>query len=374
MPLTIFHTSDLHLGMKFAGYEGAVRDALVEARFNCLYRLVQIANERKCNLFVVAGDLFERTDVLKGDILRTVQMLAGFEGHLVAILPGNHDYAAPDGSGLWATFREKGGDNLLILDQRHPVDLMDYGMDAVLYPCHCTAKHSAENATSWIRDQVIIAGRKHHIGIAHGSIEGVSPDFNADYYPMDRAALETGRVPLWLLGHTHIRYPTTPPGRGDRIFYAGTPEPDGFDCCHPGSAWIHELADDGTRNSTPLATGEYLFRHDFVALAGAADVDNIKTRYSDEACRKLLLKLRLAGRVPAEVIAQLSEVRREVERLVFWLKIDDTGVTRHITNDDIDAAFTTDSFPHRLLRKLVKVDDDSDALQEAHRLIQEVKA
>jgi DNA repair exonuclease SbcCD nuclease subunit len=373
MPLTIFHTSDLHLGMKFAGYEGSVREALVEARFNCLFRLVRNANERKCDLFVVAGDLFERTDVAKKDIVRAVQALAGFEGHLVAVLPGNHDFAAPDGMGLWATVREMGGDNLLVLDKRQPVDLTHYGMDAVLYPCHCTSKHASEDATSWVRDQNIDAGRKHHIGIAHGSIEGVSPDFNADYYPIDREALKSCRVPLWLLGHTHVRYPINPPGRDDRIFYAGTPEPDGFDCDHRGSAWIHELADDGTRVSEPLTTGEYRFRHDEVPLAKASDLADLASRYADESNRKLLLKLKLSGRVPTEVLEQLPEVRRLVERLVIWLKFDDADVTRQITAHDIDATFTTGSFPHRLLKKLAETDADSEALQEAHRLIMEAR-
>ena len=45
MPIPkIFHTSDIHLGMKFASYEGEVQEKLVEARFECLSRLVSAAN------------------------------------------------------------------------------------------------------------------------------------------------------------------------------------------------------------------------------------------------------------------------------------------------------------------------------------------
>ncbi len=45
MPLKILHTSDIHLGMKFASYDGEVQEKLVEARFECLARLVSAANE-----------------------------------------------------------------------------------------------------------------------------------------------------------------------------------------------------------------------------------------------------------------------------------------------------------------------------------------
>ena len=70
MPLKILHTSDLHLGMKFASYDGEVQEKLVEARFECLSRLVAAANDNGCDLLVVAGDLFDRVTVAKRDIVR----------------------------------------------------------------------------------------------------------------------------------------------------------------------------------------------------------------------------------------------------------------------------------------------------------------
>lgn len=372
MTLKIFHTSDLHLGMKFAGYEGEVRDALVEARFQCLARLVRIANEQKCDLFVVAGDLFERVDVAKKDVVRAAQALSQFEGHLVTVLPGNHDYVSPDDSGLWGTFREQGRDNLLALLKRQPLDLTDYGMDAVLYPCPCTAKHSSENATDWVNDERINSDKRHHIGIAHGSLEGISPDFEDAYYSMTRQALESAPVRIWMLGHTHIRYPDKP-GTQDRIFYGGTPEPDGFDCDHRGVAWIHQMGDDGSVRSTPMTTGAYYFRHDDIGVERAEDADTIVKRYAAEENRKLLLKLKLMGRVPDDVYAQISWIQQQVEKLVFWLKVDTSQVVRRITERDINATFTEGSFPHRLLRALARDEKDFEALQEAHRLIMEVK-
>ena len=100
MALSVFLTSDLHLGMKFAGYPEAPQAALVEARFACLSRMVEEAGRRRCDLLVVAGDLFDRISVTRHDIQRAAETLRSFPGKLVAVLPGNHDYLGPgDSSG-----------------------------------------------------------------------------------------------------------------------------------------------------------------------------------------------------------------------------------------------------------------------------------
>ena len=51
MALKVLHTSDLHIGKKFAGYDHGVQEALAE-----------------------------------------------FEGQLIAVLPGSHDHLSPNGS------------------------------------------------------------------------------------------------------------------------------------------------------------------------------------------------------------------------------------------------------------------------------------
>ena len=89
--MRIFLTSDVHLGMKFAGYPG-VQEGLVEARFNALKRCVDIAKEEACGLFVVGGDLFDRVSVAKGDIQRAASILAEFHGRLVAVLRESHEF------------------------------------------------------------------------------------------------------------------------------------------------------------------------------------------------------------------------------------------------------------------------------------------
>ena len=123
MALKIMLTSDVHLGMKFAGYPEVQAD-LCEARFQALERIVTIANEEQCDLLAVAGDLFHRNTAAKGDVLKAAKILSGFQGPLAAVLPGNHDFIAAE-SDLWNRFRENAGDNVLVLTDKkvYPLEL-----------------------------------------------------------------------------------------------------------------------------------------------------------------------------------------------------------------------------------------------------------
>ncbi|HUX12756.1 MAG TPA: metallophosphoesterase, partial [Spirochaetia bacterium] len=150
----IMHTADLHLGMKFSAYP-EVREELAAARFTTLESIVAIANSEKCSILVVAGDLFDRPAVAAADVQKAGQALARFEGDVALVLPGNHDFAAPD-SELWTRFRKVSGDRTLVLDRPEAVDLRHYGPSAAVYPAPCTARRSSINNIGWINPAVRI--------------------------------------------------------------------------------------------------------------------------------------------------------------------------------------------------------------------------
>ncbi|MEX1013936.1 MAG: metallophosphoesterase, partial [Candidatus Paceibacterota bacterium] len=179
MPFKLFQTSDLHLGLRFKNHPEA-SETLSQTRYDTLEKLVVMANENKADILAIAGDLFDRTSMKVSDIQRAVQAINKFEGNVALVLPGNHDYITED-SQLWDRFKKEAGENVLVLDEKKPVDLSEYDLNAVVWPAPCHAKHSAENAVGWVKEEEKDPD-KIHIGIAHGSIEGVSPDFNQQYF------------------------------------------------------------------------------------------------------------------------------------------------------------------------------------------------
>jgi DNA repair exonuclease SbcCD nuclease subunit len=362
--LNILATSDLHLGMKFAGLPD-VQAELAEARFACLGRLVAAANERRADLLLVAGDLFHRVTVAKRDVLRAAQVLRAFEGRLAAVLPGNHDHLSPGQDPLWPMFREACGDRVLVLDESRPYPLAHYDLDACLYPGPCRMVHSPTNAIGWVRSTGRDAGSRHHMGVAHGSLAGVSPDLDQSYYPMREAELAGAGLDLWVLGHTHLRYPERP-GRASRVFFPGTPEPDGYDCAHAGTAWLLRLDGDDVA-AEPLETGTHRFVHEELASAASADLAALVSRHAGPEAARKVLKVRLSGRIAREDRPALAETERELRARVLHLDWADDGLRERIDRGAIDAEYAAGSFPHRLLSSLL---DDPEALEIAHETLE----
>jgi exonuclease SbcD len=406
MSLRVFLTADLHLGMKFAQYPAA-HAALEEERFLCLERIVAEAATRRCDLLVIAGDLFHRVSMSKRDTERAAQALRAFPGKCVAVLPGNHDYYSSDDR-LWPWFRDKSGDSILFLDQQRPYSLRGYEIDACMYPGPCLSIHSAASAVGWVRDAARDETFSHRIGIAHGSLEGVSPDFNESYFPMKAADLLSYGMDAWFLGHTHARYPERP-SRQDRIYYPGTPAPDGFDCTHAGSAWLIELGDNKEVSAQPVSTGGIRFVDRTLEVKGGEDLAALEEAYGvlaervrpsgragtpalaygvlaervlpydgpDQsaeyggAAKKTLLRLRLTGRVTREILSRIGPLRARMAERLMHLELRTEDLQEEITREAIDREYSVGSFPHSLLSQLAE-EGEPEALRIAHELLQEL--
>lgn len=373
MTLKILHTADLHIGLKFMrGYDPDVREKLIEARFDTLKRLVKIANEEKCDLFVIAGDLFDSTRISKKDVLRVANIINGFDGQVV-ILPGNHDHVQTESRGLWDMFSEGIRENTLLLFEPKYVEVEVSDYKVGLYPGPCISKHSKKNTIGWIKKKRKAEDVDLHIGVAHGSLEGVSPDFDQAYYPMTEEDLNSAGLDLWLMGHTHIRIPKKMRGKGGGIFFASTPEPDGFDCQHEGFAWIFEAENRDTIKYRAVRTGRYRFLTMEEEVSADGDLEALKERFSELEEDKFLVKLRVTGRLPKDPYAERSAVWDEIRDTVLYLDVDDIDLLQRITREDIDREFTDGSFPHKLLTEIAE-DDNPLSLQIAYELVNEVRS
>ena len=85
------------------------------------------------------------------------------------------------------------------------------------------------------------------------------------------------------------------------------------------------------------------------------------------------MKLKLTGRLDRDLFDQLGALHDQLRACVEHLEFDNTGVLKAVRQQDIDAEFTQESFPHRLLSELAGPDGDPLALQLAYETIQEVR-
>ncbi|MEO2035594.1 MAG: DNA repair exonuclease [Planctomycetaceae bacterium] len=371
----IFHTADVHVGLKFTrGYPESLQKSLVNERVGVVAKMADLANQERCQLFVIAGDLFDHLHVSKKVIRQTAEALRRFHG-VVAVLPGNHDYKSDADNLIWPDFKDGLGEGHLILDRCVPYDLEPLGLPVVLLPGVCTAKHSKENAVGWIKEATAnLPESKLKIGVAHGSLAGLSPDFTGDFYPMQQSELTQMDVDVWLLGHTHIRFPDRNEGREERVFYPSTPEPDGFDCGHAGHALVIDIHEDRTCEYCSVQTGRFRF-HDMhkTGIDSKLKLTQLKKEIEELPEGEHLIKSKLQGRLDGEALEQLRTLESELRQLVSYLEFNAEEVLREVRQKDLDAEFTEGSFPHQFLSELAHDESDHFALQMAYDLVREAR-
>ena len=88
---------------------------------------------------------------------------------------------------------------------------------------------------------------------------------------------------------------------------------------------------------------------------------------------KHLVKLKLQGRLDGELFDQVMALRNTLQNCVRYLEVDSSELLRVVEQADVDAEFTENSFPHRLLSALAQSAEDLPALQIAYDLVKEAK-
>jgi DNA repair protein SbcD/Mre11 len=368
MSVKLFHTADIHIGLPFTKHK-SVKAELEAARYQTLENMVKTANDSGCQLFVIAGDLFDTTTVPNYAVTRTAEILRKFEGGHLLVMPGNHDYKDFGQDSNWAVFQNQNIKNLLFLENNQVEELQVNGIKVIVYAAPCDKKHSSENKLSWIK--------KHpkdknafNLGIAHGALETLSPDFEQKYFPMQLSELRNTEIDLWLLGHTHISYPVKP-DRTDKIFMPGTPEPDGFDCAHEGTAWLFEIQESKKVSATRLSTGSLRFRTIEINLNTEKDLEKMKADCATFMNKQTLVKITVQGRISQQTRAQWQEFRDQLNQKTLLCIINESGLIEMITRELVESEYAEGSFPMTLLKDFL--DKDPGTLQKAYDLLQGAK-
>lgn len=374
--LKIFLTGDNHIGLKYANHPQ--REGLQALRISAFEAMVGCANQEGCDLFVIAGDLFERIrGIAKRDIKALVNILTRFHG-TVAILPGNHDYYGPDVP-VWQDVRAAlaDADNILLLTEFVPCPLTLGEKQVVLYPALCQSLHSApgENNLGWIRETEIPQDGAWHIGIAHGAVDGETIDREGAYFKMTRAELESIAVDAWLIGHTHVPFPRDlgedyrPEGK---IFNAGTHVQTDVNCATEGQCFLIEIDDDKQIRAKKFVSGNVRFLRKEISLT-AGNMEAILNRELAGVDQNTVVDLILKGAVTPEEYDASREILEEALSPFLEGTYHDTELTKQITRELVEAEFPETSVSAQLLTRLLDEPKEAQLLYELLGTLKEGK-
>lgn len=326
-------TGDNHFGRKFQGETISISSELKQIRLDAFKNAVQKANDEKCDLFIVTGDMFDKptlgtvgstAEEGKQLIEKVAKILKGFDG-TVLVLPGNHDFQDGD-SDLWNEFKAVMSNNTIVLDKfdSRSLDLIN-GTPVVVYPAYCHKEQSNENNLKKIKDlDKIITKDTINIGIAHGTIEGWSKDEGeGQYFKMSTDELKSIPVDVWFIGHAHVARPEglseDEYKSNNKIFNAGTHQQTDINNNTKGYGFIVEIEKKGEVAEVKAKmhhTGIVHF-HTLEVNVKPDDDDALKKALLkelsayDDVKDKTIIKCKFSGMVRSEEFERKSEIYAE---------------------------------------------------------------
>ena len=372
--IKVFVTGDNHIGINYNRYPN-IREELKEGRLQALDRMVKKADEENCELFVVTGDLFEKvTGITKESVKRVADILSRFDGEVV-IIPGNHDFYT-DSVDIWKKFNLLKGSNTFLLNEyrEYPIDIGENKV--VFYPAFCNSKHSDTNRLEWIKTAEINRD-VYNIGIAHGAVEGISPDTSNKYFYMRQNELETIPVDVWLIGHTHLQFPDNlsedKETEGYKIFNAGTHEQEDLGDNTEGVGFIITI-DKQSSHTRVLArkyiSGKYHFSREMIRMApeNPTALNDKFTELKEKYGPDDIVDIILTGSIKPEEYMDRTSIYKSLEDCVKDLSITDNDLCEEITSEKINDEFAQTSFAAQFLEEFT---DDPILLQLAYGLVKD---
>lgn len=376
--IKIFVTGDNHFGKKYDRYP-EIRDRLVDNRFVCFEKMIEKAEQEGCDIFAVTGDLFDNcSSIRKSDVERVVRILAGFAGR-VLVLPGNHDYYTGEEK-VWKDFDDAlrtCDNNIIRLDRFEPYPIEIAEETVVIYPAFCRSKHSRENNLGWIKEMSVPKSGQINVGMAHGAIEGVTPDMQKEYFLMTEPELQAIPMDVWLVGHTHIPYPgglsEDEEIGGYRIFNAGTHAQTDLHNNTRGYGFIISVDKQGDK--AQVSAKKYqsgtIFFYDIAVRVSSAEGDSLEALLQeklDPLEAESVVRLTVTGSVVSEEYSRRRELyKKYCDRFLSW-ELQDDELHEEIILDRVREEFAESSFAAKLMEAL---QGDQTELQMAYELLQE---
>jgi DNA repair exonuclease SbcCD nuclease subunit len=304
--LRIVHTADCHLDAPCASLDAGVRSRVRAAEREAFARVCTLAIERGAHALVIAGDVFERSDVGPAALHHALAQLARVTeaGTAVIVASGNHD----PGQAL-APLAEAGC-TLALTHEAMVVELSDADGTTLGHVVAIGHANAAEGAN--LAELLPAAPSPTSIAVLHAQVEGAA-GARERYAPCAPEQLDRGYA-YWALGHVHERQQVRaqPPA-----WYAGCLSP--HDVGEPGAkgALVVEIDAAGRAEVefVPIAPVRFeRLRLDDVEVSGLAGLAGqalvaLEATQPGAAGEELVVRVELRGRSPLALALRDPEER-----------------------------------------------------------------
>lgn len=325
------HTSDLHLGRRFANIteapDGHTRGRLMEARHGAIGRVLAAARQHGAQHVFVAGDTFDTATPSQSIVRQALAAMAEDADVHWWLLPGNHDNLR-DAEPLWEAITRDAPQNVHALSMALPIDLTP---GVTLLPCPVTYRAAGQDLTEALVGMQSPEGAL-RIGLAHGGIVDFTE--SAANIPPDRD--RTARLDYLALGDWHGRMAV-----GPRVHYPGSPEQDRFKHDRRGLCLAVTIDGPGAvPQVSEVETGAFLWQTlDLPLHPGQDAAEALKALLPVTARRDVMVQVKAVGwaGLPDQSALMATAAGIGPEFAYFELRTDALGTTYDTADlDEID--------------------------------------
>ncbi len=312
--MKILHCADLHLDSPFSGLDPQAAERRREEQREIFRTLLCLVRNRRIDLLLIAGDLFDSgfTDA------KTVRYVSGMLAKLdcqVVISPGNHDPYIK--GGLYST---EFSENVHIFDSE---ELSSFDFPALGVTVHGYAFTSARYEAHPLEKKIQADPERIHLLCAHADTASAI----SRYAPITPRELADSPFLYAALGHIH-NAPDIEEHNGTVVAYSGCAEGRSFDETDFGGAILLDIEDGKMRyERVRLAKHRYMIESlDITAAESDAEVaDKILRRvavssYKDDTTLRVIL----TGSISPAYTPRTESIAENVTGLCGIEVIDDT--------------------------------------------------
>ena len=333
----LLHMADVHLGARHDDLGDAAAQQR-ERQFAAFSRAVEAAIERRVDVVLICGDLFDSNAQPRRSVERAVGELARLaERHIRTVLiPGTHD--CYDGASIYRAFDlpamaglPPDSDLLTVLTPDvasiyfRELELEVHGP---VFPTKSAPRSplegfragaAADPATNQTRGS-------YQVGMIHGSLR-LEGKVTSDDVLFTSDEIAASGLHYLALGHWHSLLQGK---SGSTVWaYPGAPEPVALD--QDGAGHVLLVTIDGPVatphiNVESVAVGRTRFQHLDVDVASISTQDELCRRLRELAHPDLVLDVRLLGVAPDSLDLDTDEVGRQVGGGFFRFRLRDTSI------------------------------------------------
>jgi len=313
----VLHCADLHLGAELSSLGGIAMERRQEL-LSTFINITTICRDEKVDLLLIAGDLFEGSNIDSNTVKTVKETLAKIPETIVAISPGNHDYMAVDSP--YADNDWSGNVNIFKSDLEK-IDFPDKGV------CLWGAAFRSTYVTKGFLEYVPPVDKSRiNICVVHGDL--VSNYQLSSYNPVTPMRISSSGMDYIALGHTH-KYSGINNIGTTWYGYSGCPEGMGFDelddkgiligTVHKGSVNL-EFRPISMRRNIELRADITSARSDLEAY----DIirHRMKCEYGDSYQRNLY-KVILEGALEEDYSPDVTAIAARLKGETHYLKVRD---------------------------------------------------